>query len=79
MELMPELDEQVVVVARKRKACPNQCARHLAKQCKHECLRMVSAKVYAVYLHQVSYQAFKNWCYVLPGKHIRQSYFKIKE
>jgi len=44
MELMPQLDEQVVGVARKRKTCPSQCARHLAKQCKHECLRMVSAQ-----------------------------------
>ncbi|KAI0219585.1 hypothetical protein LSAT2_028891 [Lamellibrachia satsuma] len=44
MELMPELDEQVVAVARKRKTCPNQCARHLAKQCKYECLRMLTLK-----------------------------------
>ena len=43
-ELMPRLDEQIVTVTRKRKSCPSQCARHLAKQCKHECLRMVSAK-----------------------------------
>lgn len=54
MELMPQLDEQVVGVARKRKTCPSQCARHLAKQCKHECLRMVSNKstqVQALHLH----------------------------